>query len=196
MSARKRSAVPHAITAAEFTRLLAELNPRYVSNVRTRAMLSLMYLGGLRCGEVCALEAGAIDWDARAVTVPHVEGLTKTGGRRVGLMPSDTLDDILMAWEAVRDANDPYYFHTSAGGRVDTSQIRRRLHQIATKANLKNVHSHTLRHSWARNALSLGVSINVVQSALGHADLATTMVYTRLSELDQIAALAKMSAVL
>lgn len=196
MAPRKRTPVPQTITAAEFTGLLSELNPRYASNKRTRAMLALMYFAGLRCGEVCALNAGAIDWDVRSVTVPHVEGLTKTGGRRVGLMPSETLDDALRAWEAVRDATIPHYFHTSAGERVDTSQVRRRLHQTAAKARLRDVHCHTLRHSFARNALALGVSINVVQSALGHSDLATTMVYTRLSELDQIAALGRVNAVL
>src|SRR5664280_1027180 len=99
MGPRKRTAVPHTITPDEFTRLLAQLNPRYTSNVRSRAMLCVMYFAGLRCGEACALDADAIDWDVRAVTVPHVKSLTKTGGRRVGLMPSETLDDALKAWE-------------------------------------------------------------------------------------------------
>lgn len=194
MSARKRAAVPHTITADEFKRLTSELDPRYTSNNRMRAMLALMYLGGLRCGEVCALDAGAIDMNIRAVTVPHVEGLTKTGGRRVGLMPSEALDTALLAWEAARDSTSTHYFHTTSGERVDTSQVRRRLHQIAAKANLSGVHGHTLRHSWARNALSLGVPITVVQNALGHSDLETTLVYVRLSELDQIAALGKINA--
>jgi site-specific recombinase XerC len=196
MAPRKRTSVPQTITPADFARLLATLNPRYPSNARTRAMLALMYLGGLRCGEVCALDAGAIDRHARAVTVPHVDGLTKTGGRRVGLMPSATLDAALDAWEAVRDADNPHYFHTTQGGRVDTSQLRRRLAQIGADAGLRDVHPHTLRHSWARNALSAGVPINVVQSALGHADLATTMIYTRLSECEQIAALGNTPAAL
>ena len=62
---------------------VAQFNPRYASNMRTRAKLSLMYLAELRCGDTCAINADAIDWDVRAVTVPHVEWLTKTGGRRV-----------------------------------------------------------------------------------------------------------------
>ncbi len=190
MAARKRAAVPETITAAEYTRLVAGLSTRYTSNRRMRAMLALMYLAGLRCGEVCALESGSIDLQGRSVTVPHVDGLTKTGGRRVGLMPSVTLDSALQEWEAVRDTSSPYYFHTNAGGRVDTSQVRRRLAQVATAAGLPHVHPHTLRHSWARNALAAGVPINAVQSALGHADLATTMVYTRLSEQQQIDTLA------
>lgn len=189
MAPRKRSSVPRAITADEFASLMAGLNPRYKSNLRMRAMLSLMYLGGLRCGEVCALEAGAVNRSERVVEVPYVAGLTKTGGRRVGLIPSETLDAALEAWESVRDTSSPYYFHTNEGGRVDTSQVRRRLAQVAARAGLSGVHPHSLRHSYARNLVSAGVAINVVQSALGHADLSTTTRYTRLSEHEQITAL-------
>lgn len=189
MAPRRRSAVPRTIGSEDFSRLLGELNPRYPSNVRMRAMLALMYLGGLRCGEVCALEASGVDWGERSVTVPYVRGLTKTGGRRVGLMPSETLDAALRAWEGVRDATNPHYFHTNEGGRVDTSQVRRRLAQVADRAGLTGIHPHSLRHSYARNLVAVGVPINVVQSALGHADLSTTTRYTRLSEHEQIAAL-------
>lgn len=185
----KRSAVPRTITAEEFASVMAGLNPRYKSNVRMRAMLSLMYFAGLRCGEVCALEANAVNRSERIVTVPYVAGLTKTGGRLVGLIPSETLDAALEAWESVRDANSPYYFQTNEGGRVDTSQVRRRLAQVAKRAGLTGVHPHSLRHSYARNLVSAGVPINVVQSALGHSNLSTTSVYTRLSEHEQIAAL-------
>lgn len=153
-----------------------------------RAMLAIEYYAGLRCGEACALEADAINWQERSVRVPAVDGLCKTGGRRVGLPQSKALDEALKAWEAVRDGSCPHFFHTNEGKMVDPSQIRRRLAQIAEKSGI-DVHAHSLRHSFARNALAAGLPINALQSALGHKDLRTTMRYTRLTEKQQIDAL-------
>jgi len=186
MGPRKRSSVPATVSPDDLTTIMGALNPRYTSNRRMRAMVALMYATGLRVGEACALEADSVDRNAGTVNVPHVAGLTKTGGRVVGLPLSPLLDEALDAWEAVRDTASPHYFHTSTGGRVDTSQVRRRLGQIAEQVGLPDVHPHTMRHTFGRNLVAAGVPITVVQNALGHSDLSSTMVYTRVAESEQV----------
>ena len=186
MAPRKRTSVPKTVSPDDLARLLDALNPRYKANVRMRSMLVLMYATGLRVGEVCALEADSMDREAGTVRVPYVPGLTKTGGRVVGLPVSPALVAALDGWEAVRDTSSPHYFHTTTGERVDTSQVRRRLGQIAEQVGLPNVHPHTLRHTYGRNLVAAGVPITVVQNALGHSDLSSTMVYTRLAESEQV----------
>lgn len=189
MAPRKRTAVPDTLTASQMRTLMDTLDARYTANVRMRAMLMLMYTTGIRVGEACALpETGVRRCTERYVTVPYVDGLTKRGGRRVGIPQSEALDAALDAWEAVRK-DSPHYFHTNTGERVDTSQVRRRLSQLGRKAGLGRVHPHMLRHTYGRNLVAAGVPITVVQSALGHSDLATTMLYTRIGEAEQIAAL-------
>ena len=183
---RKRTAVRRTITSDEYRAMVGNLDTRYPSNRRTRAMLALMYLCGLRCGEVCALGAEAVDLDAGTVTVGNVPGLCKSGGRVVGLPASDELDAALRAWIADRDPASPYMFATTTGKRVQTSSLRRRVSQLAGKAGLVGVHPHTLRHSYAHNLLAAGVPLPCIQSALGHANLATTDVYLRVGQVEQI----------
>lgn len=181
-----RRSVPRTVTTDEYRALTAHLDMRYTSNKRTRAMLALMFVAGLRCGEVCALAANSIDTDSGTVTVPFVTGLTKTGGRVVGLPLSPELDAAMSAWNDVRDASCPYLFHTTAGKRVDTSHMRRRVSRLQERAGIAGVHPHTLRHSYARNMLRSGVALPYIQSALGHANLSTTSVYLRIAEAEQV----------
>lgn len=149
-------------------------------------MLALMFVAGLRCGEVCALAADAVDMERRTVTVPYVDGLTKSGGRVVGLPLSAELDAALTAWSETRDDSNPYLFHTTAGKRVDTSHVRRRVARLQERIGTQGIHPHTFRHSYARNMVRSGVSLPVIQSALGHANLSTTSVYLRIAEAEQV----------
>ena len=103
MAPRKRAAVPVTVTPDDLQAIFDALNPRYAANVRMRAMVALLYGTGLRVGEACALEADGVDREAGAVKVPYVPGLTKTGGRCVGLPSSVLLTEALDAWEAVRE---------------------------------------------------------------------------------------------
>jgi integrase/recombinase XerD len=194
VSNKARTAVPRTLTPTDVCAVLDELDARYQSNRCTRAAVALMYGCGLRVGEAVALTADAIDYEQGCVTVPYVPGLTKTGGRRVALPTSPRLLDVLQEWDRSRSREADTYLHTSRCERVATSHVRRRLSQVTERIGLDGVHPHTLRHSYARLLLANGVPVNVLQSALGHADLSTTTVYTRLDESEQVRVLQALPA--
>jgi integrase/recombinase XerC len=91
----------------------------------------------------------------------------------------------LRAWLAVRDdlarPDEPALFVSQRGTRLSANQLRTRLSRRALAAGLPtHVHPHMLRHSFASHVLQSSGDLRAVQELLGHANIATTQVYTRL----------------
>lgn len=147
---------------------------------RDRAILELMYASGLRASEVGAL---ALDDLLDALAVLRVTGK----GDKQRLVPMGA---------PARDALDRYLADTRPKlmrpdardkGRVFLSRTGRPVERVAVwqivkrwslAAGLRSVHPHMLRHSFATHLLAGGADLRVVQELLGHADIATTQVYT------------------
>lgn len=148
---------------------------------RDKAMLELMYAGGLRASEIAALKTG--DYN------PTLAVLVVTGkGSKQRIVPigkpAQLALDQYLAESRPRlarfdDARDEKRLILSNHGRplerVAVWQIVRR---NALKAGLKDVHPHMLRHSFATHLLAGGADLRVVQELLGHSDIATTQIYT------------------
>ncbi|MGA2214133.1 MAG: tyrosine-type recombinase/integrase [Bryobacteraceae bacterium] len=138
---------------------------------RDRALLRLLYVSGVRAGELCGLK-----WrDA----LPRQEGGQITvfgkGGRTrtILLRPRDW--QLLLSVKGSAGTADPIFRSRNGGGHLDTSQVRRIVYAVAGKAGLgKNVSPHWLRHAHASHALERSAPIHLVQATLGHASLATT----------------------
>ena len=91
----------------------------------------------------------------------------------------------LADWEAQRGGlaapGEPALFVSQRGTRLSDSQVRSRLRQLALAAGLPtSVHPHMLRHSFASHLLQSSGDLRAVQELLGHANISTTQVYTRL----------------
>ncbi|APE30971.1 tyrosine recombinase XerC [Halomonas aestuarii] len=144
---------------------------------RDQAMLELFYSSGLRLAELAALDLG--DLQPQRVRV-----LGKGGKPRqvpVGRRARQALD----AWLAVRgqlaERDTKALFVGVRGGRLGHRAIQLRLAQLAKARGLaEHLHPHRLRHSFASHLLESSQDLRAVQELLGHADLATTQVYTRL----------------
>ncbi|MEC9482683.1 MAG: tyrosine recombinase XerC [Halomonas sp.] len=144
---------------------------------RDQAMLELFYSCGLRLAELAALDLASLD--ARRVRV-----LGKGGKPRqipIGRRARQALD----AWLAVRGQlagdGEPALFVGQRGGRLGHRAIQRRLAELAVVRGLpEHLHPHRLRHSFASHLLESSQDLRAVQELLGHANLATTQVYTRL----------------
>lgn len=150
---------------AEVHRMLA-LEP----SPRNRALLRLLYGGGLRVSEVCGLVWRDVQPrdEAGQVTV-----YGKGGKTRVILLSIPTWRDV----KALRNMDDPDapVFRSRKGGHLDPSQADRIVRAAARRAGITgNVSAHWLRHAHASHALDRGAPIHLVQQTLGHASVATT----------------------
>nr|WP_297461016.1 tyrosine recombinase XerC [uncultured Halomonas sp.] len=144
---------------------------------RDQAILELLYSCGLRLAELAALDIDSLD--SRRVRV-----LGKGGKPRqvpVGRRARQALD----AWLAVRGQwvtmREPALFVSRQGRRLGHRAIQQRLAQLAKVRGLpEHLHPHRLRHSFASHLLESSQDLRAVQELLGHANLSTTQVYTRL----------------
>jgi integrase/recombinase XerC len=147
--------------------------------LRETAMVELFYSSGLRLAELIAVDLGDID-PAEAVLSVVGKGL-KTRRVPVG---SAALRAIA-AWLRVRPLlaapDEPALFVSSRGRRIHARTVQARLkHWAQQRGSSRNLHPHLLRHSFASHLLESSGDLRAVQELLGHADIATTQVYTHL----------------
>lgn len=157
---------------------------------RDHAIVELLYGAGLRSAELLSLDtdahAGAAGWVDLQAGEAHVTG--KGSKRRIVPVGSAALQ-ALRAWLAVRAELTPprtqddarALFLSRLGRRLTDAQLRNRVRQLAQDAGLPtHVHPHMLRHSFASHLLQSSGDLRAVQELLGHAQISTTQVYTRL----------------
>jgi len=178
--------LPGVLSPTQMKRLLASPTPECGPLwLRDRAMIELMYAAGLRASEVGAL--GMRDYSALLGTL-----LVTGKGRRQRMVPigrpaRDATDEYLTELRPRLAASSPDGTGGPEGGRLLLSVRGRTLERVAVwqiirrhaeRAGLRSVHPHMLRHSFATHLLAGGADLRVVQELLGHADIATTQIYT------------------
>ena len=178
----KALSVDHAVALAEHR---ADTGNALL-DARDHCIVELLYGCGLRVGELVGLDAlgsaTAAGWIDRADASAHVLG--KGSKRRSVPVGAATLR-ALDAWLAVRAQlarpDEAALFVSRRGTRLTPSQVRSRLQTRAVQAGLPtHVHPHMLRHSFASHVLQSSGDLRAVQELLGHANIATTQVYTKL----------------
>ena len=152
---------------------------RAPTGIRNRALIAVLYRGGLRIAEALALEPRDVDPARGMLNVRHGKGDRQ---RLVGLDPAAfaLLERWLDRRAALRLARRRRVFCTLQGAPLDSSYVRRLLPRLARRAGIeKRVHAHGLRHAHAAELAQEGVPVNVIQQQLGHGSLATTDRYLR-----------------
>ena len=153
---------------------------------RDHAIVELLYGSGLRVAELVGLDlrAGreAAGWVDSADATVQVLG---KGGKRRGVPVGRAALRALAAWLVARTAlarpDEAALFVSRRGTRLAAGQVRARLKALALQAGLPtHVHPHMLRHSFASHLLQSSGDLRAVQELLGHANIATTQVYTKL----------------
>ncbi len=182
----KALAVDQAVSLAEHERSEAHPNFDPVLEARDHAIVELLYGAGLRVAELCSLDypgspssAGWLDLDSADA---HVLG---KGSKRRSVPLGGKAIEAVRTWLAHRPAmandGEPALFTSRRGSRLTDGQLRRRLAERARDAGLpSHVHPHMLRHSYASHLLQSSGDLRAVQELLGHAQISTTQVYTRL----------------
>ena len=167
--------LPQVLDPDEMTRLV-EVPTDAPLGLRDRAMLELFYSSGLRLSELCGLRWRALDLDDGLVRVDGKGGKTR-------LVPVGRhARDALRAWQAENETRaEAPVFPGRHGAPISTRAVQLRLKHLAQQQGLwKRVHPHLLRHSFASHVLESSGDLRGVQELLGHADIATTQIYTHL----------------
>ena len=176
--------LPHILTYKEVDRLLAAPLEEKKSGLRDKAMLETLYGTGLRVSELAGLTLDDIHFDAGYVRC--------TGkGRKERVIPfGETarqhiqryLDEQRPAL-AAQDQTTRHVFLTRRGKPFTRKGIWKLIKKYKAMARIdKNVTPHTLRHSFASHLLANGAPLRVIQEMLGHADIATTQIYTHVDQ--------------
>jgi integrase/recombinase XerD len=179
-SPRLPQRLPQVLGEAEVAALLAAPDPGTPGGLRDQALLEVLYATGLRVSELVGLTFKQLDL-RRGVLRP----LGKGSKERVVPMVDVAVEKLQLYLDQARPRllkgrESPYVFINHRGGRLSRQGFWKLLKQYALKAGVKTLSPHTLRHSFATHLLSRGANLRVLQLLLGHADLATTQIYTHL----------------
>ncbi|MGO9027835.1 MAG: tyrosine recombinase XerC [Acidimicrobiales bacterium] len=146
---------------------------------RDDAVLELLYAGGLRVAELCALDVDDVDLPRRVVTV------TGKGSKQRQVLIHRRCAEAVGTWVAegrrsmARPGSpDGALFLNARGNRLGPRDVRR----LLDRRSPVPTHPHALRHTFATHLLDGGADLRVVQELLGHASLQTTQVYTHVSK--------------
>lgn len=188
---RGEARLPRVLQDHELTTLLdapparAEVDDP-VLRARDDAVLELLYGSGLRVAELCGLRVGDVDPGRRVVRV------WGKGGRERQVPISEPAATALARWEGLAhrwsgaggdasgraaEAERPPLFLNRRGHPLTPRDVRRLLDRRSSAPT----HPHALRHTFATHLLDGGADLRAVQELLGHADLATTQIYTHVS---------------
>jgi len=171
--------MPGVLTLAQVESLLEAPEAGTPLGTRDRAMLELAYGAGLRVSELCGLRVDALMLDHGLVSV------TGKGGKQRVVPFGRAASRALAAYldhsrpYLLRGRVSPFVFVNVRGGVISRVGFFKRLKAHARTAGImRKVSPHVLRHSFATHLLEGGADLRLVQELLGHADIATTQVYT------------------
>ncbi|TML02850.1 MAG: tyrosine recombinase XerD [Actinobacteria bacterium] len=170
---RKARRLPRTLSPSEAERLIDAAAGTTPRALRDRALVELLYGAGLRVGEAVGLGKTDVDLEQRLVRATG-----KGAKERIVPLGRPAADALLCA------RHRPELFLNAKGGGLTRAGVFLVLRRLAEKASLEpeRVHPHLLRHSFATHLLEGGADLRSVQEMLGHADLATTELYTHVSD--------------
>jgi integrase/recombinase XerD len=182
-SMRVPRALPKALRLDEVEALLEAVPPEGAAALRDRAMLELLYAAGLRISELTALDVDDVDLEARTVrcfgkgSKERIVPIGRAAAESIGAYLTQARPAL------ARGRGEHALFVNQRGRRLTRQGCWKLLKVYAQRANLsRRVTPHTLRHSFATHLIDGGADVRVVQELLGHASVATTQVYTLVSQ--------------
>lgn len=176
---RTRRPLPRILGHAEVEMLFARAEEEAAGDrpdaVRMLTLLELLYGSGLRASELVSLPVAAVPRDAPFLTV------TGKGGQQRMVPVSNRARQALLRWLAVRPGASRLLFPSrGTGGHLTRVRLFQLLRDLALRAGIDpaRISPHVLRHAFATHLLEGGADLRVLQTLLGHADIATTQIYT------------------
>ena len=178
---RGAATLPRVLTGSELEGLVdggVRIDRDDPTELRDRAVVELLYGSGLRVSELCGLTRDDLRGDPGTISV------WGKGSKQRVVPVSDAAQEALAAWMrsgrshfVTAETPDDVVFLNARGRGLGPRDVRRLLDRRGTTPT----HPHALRHTFATHLLDGGADLRSVQELLGHADLATTQIYTRVS---------------
>jgi integrase/recombinase XerD len=175
--------LPETLNELQVERLLDGVAIDTPRGLRDRAMLELLYASGLRVSELVNARLEFLDFDNRILRVTGKGNKTRLVpvGKKACKAIKAYLDRERPAQVKKRTGNE--IFLSARGTKLTTVRIWQIVKEVAKLAGLDvNVYPHLLRHSFATHLLSNGADLRIIQELLGHADIATTQIYTHVDQ--------------
>ncbi len=166
---KKNKSLPKVLSKEQIKALIESTD-----NVKHKVVVKMLYSSGLRLQELLNLKRKHIDFDRGLINVV----LGKGKKDRVTLL-SDAIKIDLLKYYSVTNFKTEYVFEGRMG-KYTKKSVQKVLDNLGKKINF-DVHPHMLRHSFATHLLEDGVDIRYIQTLLGHSDVSTTEIYTKVS---------------
>ncbi len=175
-----RKALPKVLTVEEVDKLLdVPLRTRF--DYRNKAMLELLYGTGLRISELLDLKLGDVDFENCIIRCYGK-------GRKERIVPiGEYVIDYLNRYldyrgEFLKGKTSDYLFLNNQGSHLSRFSFFKIIKKMLLEKGIRtDVSPHTLRHSFATHMLEYGADLRSIQELLGHSDIATTKIYTHIS---------------
>ena len=180
--ARVWARLPDTLSKEEMNLLLAQPGTKNPAAMRDTAMLELMYATGIRVSEIITLTMNSINWQVGYLVV-----MGKGGKERIvpiGRSAYNCLSEYINQGRPkfMKGQMTNILFLNRSGDGLTRQGFWKIVRRYAVRAGLnKKVHPHTFRHSFASHLLEGGADLRSVQIMLGHADIATTQIYTHIT---------------
>jgi integrase/recombinase XerD len=182
-SARTPRTLPECLTYEEIDSLLSRPDINNKLELRDRALMELMYAAGLRVSEVLNLEISDVNFSEGYVRI-----FGKGSKERIVPVNETALLYINRYIGNCRniiknDKSGSTLFLNHRGGKMSRMAVWDIIKKYSIKAGIdKQIHPHTLRHSFATHLLEGGADIRIIQELLGHSDISTTQIYTHVEK--------------
>lgn len=147
-----------------------------IKNLKHKLIITLAYGGGLRVSEIINLKVKDIDLEELTIHLKNAKGKKD----RITVFPVKTKNELQIL---ITDKNaDDYIFESERGGRLSERTAQMVFEKALAKSGIKkDATFHSLRHSFATHLLENGVDVRYIQELLGHANIRTTQIYTKVT---------------
>lgn len=172
--------LPKAMDADLVQRLL-DFKAKGMIEVRDKALAELLYSSGLRLSEICHLDMKDLDLKERTCVVTGKGNKTRIVP--VGKKAIQAIRDWMMYRSELKQSKETSteaIFLNNKGNRISARSIQLRLEKLCLLRGLPGINPHMFRHSFASHVLESSGDLRAVQEMLGHSDIGTTQIYTKL----------------
>lgn len=176
--------LPDALSIEQVSTMLDSL-PQDDSAVslRTRAIMEVLYGCGLRVSELCGLDLGDVFLEEGFLRVvgkgskERIAPISGAAARSLAAYLETGRPQLLKSYAPATAA----VFLNQRGGRLTRQSVHTLVSKAGAAIKVKDLHPHTLRHSFATHMLEGGADLRIIQDILGHSDISTTQIYTHIS---------------